>query len=108
MHITLDLPESVVSLLGEAPERTIYRLIKAHLAPPADTHKPRGRPIHNAQRDAAIADKAVAGVRHNIIAKEYGLSIIRVSQIVAQGKADAYARQQEATTAKIRNLFDHT
>ena len=105
MHITLDLPESVVSLLGDAPERTIYKLIKAHLAAPAEAPQ-RGRPVHNAERDAAIADKAVAGVRHHIIAKEYGLSIIRVSQIVAQGKADAHIRQRERTNASIRAIFD--
>jgi hypothetical protein len=102
MQITLEIPDSVLSLLGDDPKRTIHKAIKAHLAK-------RGRPITNAERDAAIADKAVAGVRQYIIAKEYGLSIIRVSQIVAQGKADAYARLQEATNARIRNTldFDH-
>jgi pilus assembly protein TadC len=100
MQITLELPDSVVSLLGEAPERTIYKLIKSHLN--ATT---MGRPITNSKRDAEIADKAVAGVRHVIIANEYNLSIIRVSQIVAQGKAAAHQRRIEKTNADLRNIF---
>jgi hypothetical protein len=100
MQITLELPDSVVSLLGEAPERTIYKLIKTHL-----NNTTMGRPIINSQRDAAIADKAVAGVRHVIIANEYNLSIIRVSQIVAQGKAAALQRQSEKLNANLRNIL---
>jgi hypothetical protein len=88
MQLTLDLPDTVVALLGAAPERTIYKLIKAHLAPAA----PRGRRVSNAERDAAIADKAVAGVTHAAIANEYNLSTIRVSQIVSVGKAGALIR----------------
>ena len=100
MQITLELPDSIVSLLGEAPERTIYKLIKSHLN---DTTM--GRPITNSQRDAEIADKAVAGVRHVIIANEYNLSIIRVSQIVAQGKAAARQRLADKTNANLRNIL---
>jgi hypothetical protein len=110
MQITLNLPDAVVSLLGDAPERTIYKLIKAHLASPTGT-APRGRPISNAERDAAIADKAVAGVTHAAIANEYGLSNIRVSQIVAQGKAAALIRnptpirnKRTLTPEDIRNI----
>ena len=87
MNITLELPDAVVALLGEAPERTIYRLIKAHLAPAT-----KGRPVANTERDAAIADKALAGATHAAIANEYGLSTIRVSQIAVQGKAAALIR----------------
>lgn len=87
MNLTLDLPDTVVALLGEAPERTIYRLIKAHLAPAT-----KGRPVANTERDAAIADKALAGATHAAIANEYGLSTIRVSQIAVQGKAAALIR----------------
>ena len=87
MNITLELPDTVVALLGEAPERTIYRLIKAHLAPAT-----KGRPVANTERDAAIADKALAGATHAAIANEYGLSTIRVSQIAVQGKAAALIR----------------
>jgi transposase len=104
MQITLDLPDAVVSLLGDAPERTIYKLIKAHLSPPADA-APRGRPITNAERDAAIADKAVAGVTHAAIANEYGLSNIRVSQIVAQGKAAALERNPQKAESKKRRIL---
>jgi transposase-like protein len=91
MNITLELPDTVVALLGEAPERTIYRLIKTHLAP-APAAAPRGRPVSNAERDAAIADKALAGATHAAIANEYGLSTVRVSQIAVQGKAAALIR----------------
>ena len=100
MQITLELPDSIVSLLGEAPERTIYKLIKSHLN--ATT---MGRPITNSKRDAEIADKAVAGVRQVIIANEYNLSIIRVSQIVAQGKAAARQRLADKTNANLRNIL---
>lgn len=87
MNITLELPDAVVSLLGPFPERTIYRLIKAHLAPAT-----KGRPVANTERDAAIADKALAGATHAAIANEYGLSTVRVSQIAVQGKAAALIR----------------
>lgn len=100
MQITLELPDSVVSLLGEAPERTIYKLIKSHLNATA-----MGRPIINSKRDADIADKAVAGVRQVIIANEYNLSIIRVSQIVAQGKTAALQRKSEKLNANLRNIL---
>jgi hypothetical protein len=99
MQLTLDLPDTVVALLGDAPERTIYKLIKAHLAPAA----PRGRRVSNAERDAAIADKAVAGVTHAAIANEYNLSTIRVSQIVSVGKADALIRNPSASRKPIHN-----
>jgi Mor family transcriptional regulator len=85
MHLTLDLPDTIVSLLGDAPERTIYALIKAHLSPPPAV-APLGRPVINAERDQEILDKAVAGATHAAIANEYGISTIRVSQIVARGK----------------------
>lgn len=90
MLLHLELPDTVVALLGEAPERTIYRLIKAHLAPASSA--PKGRPVANTERDAAIADKALAGATHAAIANEYGLSTIRVSQIAVQGKAAALIR----------------
>lgn len=103
MLFTLEIPENVVTLLGDDPTRTIHKAIKAYII----ANGQRGRPVTNAERDAAIADKAVAGVRHHIIAKEYGLSMVRVSQIVAQGKADAYARQHEKTATAIRDLFQN-
>ena len=110
MQITLDLPENVVSLLGEHPERAIQRAIKNYLSHPEPSDQTptlkAGRPITNAVRDIAIADKAVAGIAHAVIANEYNLSIIRVRQIAAQGRAAAYERQQEATQAKIRAIFE--
>jgi hypothetical protein len=110
MILHLELPDTVVSLLGDAPERTIYRLIKAHLAPAPAPAEPRGRPVSNAERDAAIADKAVAGATHATIANEYDLSIVRVSQIAAQGKAAALIRnpklESSAKAAPIHNAPD--
>ena len=83
MNITLELPDTVVALLGDAPERTIYRLIKAHLAP-APASAVGGRPVVNTERDQEIAAKAAAGATHAAIANSYGLSTIRVSQILAR------------------------
>ena len=101
MHLTLDLPDTIVSLLGDAPERTIYTLIKAHLSPPPAV-APLGRPVVNAERDQEILDKAVAGATHAAIANEYGISTIRVSQIVARGKptpAERVAKNAERDAA---------
>jgi hypothetical protein len=32
--------------------------------------------------------------------------MVRIGQIVAQGKADAYARRNEAANAKVRTIFE--
>ena len=85
MNITLDLPDAVVSLLGPSPERTIYQLIKAHLAPPPAKAK-AGRPIANTERDANILSEVLAGATHASIANKYGLSTIRISQIASRSK----------------------
>ena len=87
MNITLDLPDAVISLLGPAPERVIYKLIKAHLAPPKV-----GRPIANTNRDADIVNEASAGATHASIANKYGLSIVRISQIIARSTVERPAK----------------
>jgi Mor family transcriptional regulator len=152
MTLTLDLPDAVVSLLGPSPERTVYQLIKAHLSPKVGgrpvvnaardeeiaalahagaTHSDiansyglsairvsqiiarnrvklgvAGRPAKNAERDAEIVDKYVSGLTYVTLANMYKLSMVRIGQIVAQGKAAAYARRNEATNAKVRAIFE--
>lgn len=59
----------------------------------------------NAERDAAIADKAVAGTPLKTLAQEHGLSYIRIQQIVAKGKAEAYKRHHILTNARILAAF---
>ena len=55
----------------------------------------------NTERDNAIADKAIKGIPLRAIAKEHGLSYIRIQQIVAKGKVAAQARQQVIMNARI-------
>ena len=102
MHITLELPDAVVSLLGEAPERTIYQLIKTHLAP-APAPAVGGRPVVNTERDQEIVAKALAGATHATIANSYGLSTIRVSQILARTRV---AGRPERNTERDREIAD--
>lgn len=94
MILHLELPDTVVSMLGDSPERTIYRLIKSHLT--TQPHPNAGRPPINAERDATIADKALAGARYAALANEYGLSLIRISQIIAVGRLAANERRAKA------------
>jgi Mor family transcriptional regulator len=93
MQITLELPDAVVSLLGPSPERAIYQLIKAHLAPPPAAAKP-GRPIANTERDENILNEVLAGATHASIANRYGLSTIRISQIVSRSKSERPAKNK--------------
>jgi hypothetical protein len=46
-----------------------------------------GRPIVNGDRDADIYAKTQTGITHAAVAAEYGLSIVRVGQIVAKQRA---------------------
>ena len=102
MNITLELPDTVVALLGDAPERTIYRLIKAHLAP-APASAVGGRPVVNTERDQEIAAKAAAGATHAAIANSYGLSTVRVSQILARTRV---AGRPEKNAERDREIAD--
>lgn len=101
MNLTLELPDAVVSLLGPSPERTIYQLIKAHLAPAAG-----GRPVTNVERDQEIVAKAAAGATHAAIANSYGLSTIRVSQILARARGPALAGRPEKNVERDREIAD--
>ena len=100
--ITLTLPTEVYALLDQAhpkgataaAQQAIKRYLNAQ--PKRD----------NTVRDAEIADKFVAGTPQVQLAKDYKLSYIRIQQIVAKGRADAYIRQQEATNAKLRAILD--
>jgi Mor family transcriptional regulator len=102
MNITLELPDAVVSLLGPSPERTIYQLIKAHLAP-APAPAVGGRPVVNTERDQEIAAKAAAGATHAAIANSYGLSTVRVSQILARTRV---AGRPEKNVERDREIAD--
>ena len=55
----------------------------------------------NAERDATIADKALAGTPLKLLAQEHGLSYIRIQQIAAKGKAEAHERQRAIMNARI-------
>jgi len=59
-------------------------------------------------RDADIYRRAMLGVKRHILAKEYGLSEIRIHQIVAVGRRDDPARSPEAKALreKILNEWD--
>jgi hypothetical protein len=100
--ITLTLPTEVYVLLEQAhpkgataaAEQALKRYLSAQ--PKRD----------NTMRDREIADKFVAGTPQIQLAKAYNLSYIRIQQIVAKGKADAYIRQREAMTAKVRSILD--
>jgi Mor family transcriptional regulator len=46
-----------------------------------------GRPVKNAERDAKIFERSRQGVRQNAIAREFGLSLIRIQQIIANESA---------------------
>ena len=108
MQLTIDIPDHIYALLdashpnGAAAATALA--IKRHIKAKVSTQQ--GRPAGlNDERDAAITDKALAGTRHASLANEYGLSIIRIHQIVAQGKAAAYERQAAKTKANIEAIF---
>ena len=108
MQLTIEIPDHIYVLLNASHPNgataAAALAIKRHLTAKVSTQpgRPKGT---NADRDAAITDKALAGTRHASLANEYNLSIIRIQQIVAQGKASAYARQADQTRATIQSLF---
>lgn len=57
-------------------------------------------------RDADIYRRAMLGVKRHILAKEYGLSEIRVHQIVAEGKRDDPKRAPKNTEI-LQDWDDH-
>jgi len=100
--LTLTLPAAVYDLLAQAhpkgAEAAAQQALKQYLSKP--------KPRDNAARDIEIADKFVAGTRQVQLAKDYGLSYIRIQQIVAKGRQAAYIRQHEATNAKLKAILN--
>lgn len=91
--------------LGLAARTTLEALAKRHDLTPAKTLRlaieqlqkdsdrmqlgtgTAGRPIVNSERDADIYAKTRTGTTHATIAAEYGISLVRVGQIVARQRA---------------------
>ena len=99
MHLSIDLPDTVYDLLAHAhpkgAEAAASIAIKRYL-----------KAVANSTRDQEIADKAVAGTPQTQLAKDYDLSYVRIQQIVAKGRADAYARQYAKQTDELKAIFD--
>jgi hypothetical protein len=102
LTLTLTLPADVYDLLAHShtkgADAAAMVAVKRYLKTLPTTRT-------NAGRDAAITDKAIAGTPLRTLATEYGLSYIRIQQIVAKGKPEAYIRQADQTRATIQNLF---
>lgn len=75
---------------GMSPAELVLHLLAVveTPTPEATTMTPRSRRLSNHARDAQIAEEYFAGgTTHPRLAAKYGLSTIRVSQIVAKAKA---------------------
>lgn len=86
MRIELEIPEAYASTIatlaqddGITPTQWVVRLIKASLRP--QQGQKYGRPAVNTERDKVIAAKRRAGYTPLALAKEYGVSEIRIHQI---------------------------
>jgi hypothetical protein len=101
MQLTLTIPDHIYDLLAQSHSKgadaAAMVALKRYLKSLPTTT--------NADRDATIADKAVAGTPFKTIAQDHGLSYIRIQQIVSKGKAAAYMRQADKTNADIQALF---
>jgi hypothetical protein len=103
MHttLTLTLPADVYDLLANShakgAEAAAMLALKRYLKSLPTTT--------NAERDAIIADKAVADIPLKLLAQEYGLSYIRIQQIVAKNKQAAYERKDAQINARLRAIF---
>jgi Mor family transcriptional regulator len=101
MQLTLTLPDSIYDILAQShtkgAEAAAMVAVKRYLKSLPSTT--------NAERDEAIADKAVNGTSLKTLAQDYGLSYIRIQQIVAKGKPEAYIRQADKTNATLRSIF---
>lgn len=71
-------PAKTLRLAIDQLEKDTTRL---HLNPAA------GRPVVNSERDADIYAKTQTGLTHAAVAAEYGISLVRVGQIVARQRA---------------------
>jgi hypothetical protein len=100
--LTLTLPAEVYDLLAQShtkgADAAAMVALKRYLKTLPATRS-------NAERDKAIADKAVAGTPLRALATEYGLSYIRIQQIVAKGKPEAYIRKDNQTNEAIKRMF---
>ena len=90
MHITLNIPEDfaasierLAALDGITPTQWVTRTIKRAVRPAQGAGL--GRPRINDERDAEIRAKRAAGQQPASLAKEYGISLVRVQQITARG-----------------------
>jgi uncharacterized protein YecA (UPF0149 family) len=86
MRIEFDIPEthaaSVAQLAAEqglTPTQWVINLIKVSLRPPQLPQ--HGRPAVNTERDRMIAARRKAGTTAAALAKEFGVSEIRIHQI---------------------------
>ena len=84
-------PAKTLRLAIEQLKKDTTRL---HLAPAV------GRPIVNTDRDAEIYAKTRTGITHATIAAEYGISIVRIGQIVAKQRALMKAKAPETFKLK--------
>jgi len=102
MQLTLTLPDEIYDILAQShikgAEAAAMVALKRYLKALPTTRT-------NTERDQIIADKAVAGTPLRALAAEYGLSYIRIQQIVAKGKPEAYIRQADLINANLRNIF---
>lgn len=101
MQLTLTLPDSIYDILAQShtkgAEAAAMVAVKRYLKSLPSTT--------NAERDEAIADKAVDGTPLKTLAQDYGLSYIRIQQIVGKGKTAAYIRKADKTKALVQTLF---
>jgi hypothetical protein len=91
MRIEFDVPETYATAItplaeaeGLTPTQWVIRLLKTTLRPPQTPQS--GRPAVNADRDATITQKRRAGVTAAALAREYGVSEIRIHQICRAGR----------------------
>jgi hypothetical protein len=101
MQLTLTLPDHIYDLLSHShskgAEAAAMVALKRYLKSLPTTT--------NADRDLEIADKAVHGTPLKTLAKAYGLSYIRIQQIVSKGRAAAYARQADKIKQDVQAMF---
>lgn len=93
-RLVLEIPIAVYDELAAKHPRGA----EAAAAVAIKTYLTAGRPVKNAQRDALIYSRSLQKVRQADIAKEFGLSLIRVQQIIANEHAkrrNAYRPDEE-------------
>ncbi len=90
-------PEAWATITAAAADQntTPAKLLLSKYNAPVEqpTRKAKTSKVNNAERDAQIWELARTGSTHAKIAATYGLSVIRVSQIVALQRARALAEK---------------